>query len=162
MIVFYMFISIVSGISIVIARNINSMLGRKMGLLEGTFYNFLTGLLLSAILLISIGNLNFIKTISTENIPTWAYLGGLFGIAIVFLSNYVIPKVSAFCLTILVFLGQLLVGYVIDYINLDALSTSKLIGGILVFVGLSYNLYIDSSNRKAIKKCNETSLYNNY
>lgn len=145
MLLFYILISVLSGVSIVIARTINSNLAGKLGLLEGTFYNFLTGLMLSALLLILNWNNEIIATLSNAQIPIWAYFGGLFGIGIVLLSNYVIPRVSAFYLTILVFLGQLLIGYVIDYFTIGAISITKLLGGVLVLIGLSYNLYVDNA-----------------
>lgn len=145
MLLFYILISILSGVSIVVARTVNSNLAEKLGLLEGTFYNFLTGLMLSIILLIINWNNEIVSQLINSQIPLWAYLGGLFGIGIVLLSNYVIPRVSAFYVTILVFLGQLLIGYVIDYFTMGTVSMTKLLGGLLVLIGMSYNLYVDNA-----------------
>jgi transporter family-2 protein len=145
MLLFYILISILSGVSIVVARTVNSNLAEKLGLLEGTFYNFLTGLMLSIILLIINWNNEIVSQLINSQIPLWAYLGGLFGIGIVLLSNYVIPRVSAFYVTILVFLGQLLIGYVIDYFTIGTVSMTKLLGGLLVLIGMSYNLYVDNA-----------------
>jgi transporter family-2 protein len=145
MLLFYILISIFSGVSIVVARTVNSNLAGKLGLLEGTFYNFLTGLMLSIVLLLINWNNEIISQLINLQIPPWAYFGGLFGIGIVLLSNYVIPRVSAFYVTILVFLGQLLIGYVIDYFTMGTVSMTKLLGGLLVLIGMSYNLYVDSA-----------------
>ena len=41
----YILVAILSGVSIVVSRIINSRLGDEIGVFQSTFYNFLTGLL---------------------------------------------------------------------------------------------------------------------
>ncbi len=50
MLYIYFFISILAGVSIVVARIINSNLAEKIGIFQGTFFNYITGLLFSFIL----------------------------------------------------------------------------------------------------------------
>jgi transporter family-2 protein len=136
-------VAIVAGAFIVISRNINSILAEKKGLLASTFFNYVTGFSLSVIFLL----------ISSESIkqsyalfgtvPLWAYLGGLLGVAVVAISNIVTSKISAFYMSLIIFVGQLFTGIVIDYFALGILSIGKVIGGLLVVVGLIYNLYVD-------------------
>jgi len=139
----YISIAILSGISIVVARIINSNLAQKIGTFPGTFFNNLIGLLFSLIFLIFSNNTLNISIIELRSIPLWAYLGGLLGVFVVVLSNYITPKISAFYLTLFTFIGQLFVGIIIDYFTLNKLSIGKIIGGLLVLVGLTYNLLID-------------------
>jgi uncharacterized membrane protein YdcZ (DUF606 family) len=136
----YLLISILAGVTIVVARIINSNLALKIGLFQSTFYNFLTGLLFSSlILLFNRDTLN----ISMSSIPILAYFGGLIGVISISFSNFVAPKISAFYMTLLIFIGQLFVGILIDYFTLNQLSLGKVIGGIIVVIGLGYNLLVD-------------------
>lgn len=142
---FYIFISILAGVSIVIARIINSNLANEIGIFQGTFFNYVTGLVLSSIFLF-FSNETLKLSISKINcIPSWAYLGGIVGVLVVVLSSYITPKISAFYLTLLIFIGQLFMGIIIDYFTLNKLSIGKILGGILVIIGLSYNLTVDKN-----------------
>lgn len=140
---FYIFIAALSGVSTVISRIINANLSTKIGMYQSTFYNFLTGLLFSILtLLFSKESFSDCLPILTA-IPITAYLGGLVGVASISISNFVAPKISAFYMAILVFVGQLFVGIVIDYFTLGEFSIAKVIGGIIVVIGLCYNLLIE-------------------
>lgn len=140
---FYIFIAALSGVSTVISRIINANLSTKIGMYQSTFYNFLTGLLFSILtLLFSKESFSDCLPILTA-IPITAYLGGLVGVASISMSNLIAPKISAFYMAILVFVGQLFVGIVIDYFTLGEFSIAKVIGGIIVVIGLCYNLLIE-------------------
>jgi len=141
--VVYIFLAILSGISIVVARTINSNLALKIGTLPGTFFNNFVGLFFSFIFLFISSDALDLSTMKLGSIPFWAYLGGLLGVLVVVVSNYIIPKTSAFYLTFFTFIGQLFVGIIIDYFTLNELSIGRIIGGLLVLIGLTYNLLID-------------------
>lgn len=143
---FYIFIAALSGVSTVISRIINANLSTKIGMYQSTFYNFLTGLLFSILtLLFSKESFSDCLPILTD-IPITAYLGGLVGVASISISNFVAPKISAFYMALLIFVGQLFVGIIIDYFTLDILSIGKVVGGIIVVIGLSYNLMLDKKS----------------
>ncbi|USK31640.1 DMT family transporter [Bacillus sp. F19] len=139
----YLIISILAGVSIVIARIINSNLADKIGLLEGTLINFATGLMLSLVFLFFSSEAVSFSSLTLSEVPSWAYLGGAAGVIVIFLSSYLTPKVSAFYLTLFIFIGQLFTGIVIDYFTLGELSQGKILGGLLVLFGLVFNLRID-------------------
>jgi bacterial/archaeal transporter family-2 protein len=139
---FYILISIASGAIVVISRILNTRLSEKVGLLESSFFNYLTGLL-SALILFSIIK-DKVHFDELYTIPFWAYLGGALGIIIVILSSVVTPKMSSFYITLIIFIGQLFTGIIIDCITLKTIPFSKIIGGLLVIAGLGYNLHIDS------------------
>lgn len=137
-------VAIAAGASIVISRNINSILAEKKGLLTSTFFNYLTGLSLSIIFLL-ISSESIKQSYSLlGTVPLWAYLGGLLGVAVVAISNLVTPKISAFYMSLIIFVGQLFTGIIIDYFALGLISAGKIIGGLLVVAGLIYNLNIDN------------------
>lgn len=141
-------VSVMAGVSIVLARTINANLAKTIGLFSGTFFNFVTGLFTSLIFIFfSKESLNM-SNIDFSSIPIWAYLGGLVGVIVIVLSNHITPKISAFYLTLLIFIGQLFVGIILDYFTLGELSIGKVLGGILVLLGLTYNLLLDK--KKAV------------
>ena len=143
----YIIIAMLSGVSIVLSRLINANLAERIGLFQSTFYNFLTGLMFSTIIFLFINESYDLSSLSNFTIPFYAYFGGLIGVFSITLSNYTAPKISAFYMTLLIFIGQIVTGIIIDYFLLNELSVGKIVGSIFVTIGLSYNLYID---RKSI------------
>jgi transporter family-2 protein len=76
---FFILISVGAGAIVVISRILNTRLSEKAGLVESSFFNYLTGLL-SSLILFAVINDN-IKLNEFYNIPFWAYLGGLLVVA---------------------------------------------------------------------------------
>ncbi|WP_035796514.1 DMT family transporter [Clostridium akagii] len=142
---FFIFISILSGASIVLARILNSKLAELIGIMQGTFFNYVTGLFLSFIFLLFSNE--SLLAINLHPIPIWAYLGGVTGILVITLSSYITPKISAFYLTLIIFIGQIFTGIIIDYFTLNNLSIGKILGGLLVLAGLIFNLIVDKTSK---------------
>jgi bacterial/archaeal transporter family-2 protein len=140
---FFILISIAAGAIVVISRILNTRLSEKTGLVESSFFNYFTGLL-SALILFAIINDNTSLS-EFHNIPFWAYLGGMLGVFVVILSSVVTPKMSTFYITLIIFIGQLFTGIIIDCILLKTIPFAKIIGGLLVVAGLTYNLKLDST-----------------
>ena len=151
MLYLYILIAILAGVSVVISRIFNSIIADEIGTLQGTFINYLTGLVAAFILFILSKEYLNIVNINYSSIPFYSYLGGAIGILVVLLSNYTTPKVSNFSLSLLVFIGQLSIGILIDYYSYSTVSIGKIIGGILILLGLSYNMIIDKKT-SLIKK----------
>jgi len=143
---FFILISIISGAIVVIARILNTRLSEKVGLMESSFFNYFTGLFSALILFIIFQDK--VTLAQFYNIPSWAYLGGILGIGIVILSSVVTPKMSTFYITLIIFIGQLFTGIIIDYITIKTIPFAKIAGGLLVVVGLAYNLHVDSSMKE--------------
>lgn len=145
---FFIIISIISGAIVVISRILNTRLSEKVGLLESSFYNYLTGLLSALILFAAVNDK--ITFSQLGSIPIWAYLGGVLGIVIVIFSSVVTPKMSSFYITLLIFIGQLFSGIIIDCLTLKTIPFQKIIGGFLVVLGLGFNLYIESESKESL------------
>ncbi|MBY0596315.1 DMT family transporter [Bacillus bingmayongensis] len=141
----YICIAILAGISIVVARIINANLAAKIGIFQGTFFNYITGLFFSFLFLLFSNESLHISNTTLQSIPFVVYLGGLVGVIVIVLSNYITPKISSFYLTLLIFIGQLFTGVLIDFFNSGDVSIDKMIGGFLVLLGLTYNLIIDKT-----------------
>lgn len=142
------FIAILAGVSVVVARTINANLAGKIGIFQGTIYNYVIGLAFSLLFLLVSSEGLSLSYETLTSLPWWLYTGGLVGVMVVSLSNYVTPKISAFYLTIIIFIAQLFVGILIDYFALSIISVGKIIGGLLVFSGLSYNLSLDRRSKQ--------------
>lgn len=141
----YIIIAILSGVTIVTSRSINCVLANKIGMYQSTFFNYVFGLIGSFLLLLISGNTLQLFNSQSYNAIWFAYTGGLLGVVVVTLSSFLSSKVSSFYLTLLLFIGQLFTGVLIDYISNGYISIYQIIGGILVILGLSYNLFIDNS-----------------
>jgi transporter family-2 protein len=146
---FYLVISFLAGITTVVSRIINSNLAKKIGIFQGTFFNYVVGLFFASLFfLLSSESFSF-SSISLCSVPFWAYLGGITGIIVVVLSSYLTPRISSFYLTLLIFVGQLFMGIIIDYVSTSKLSPGKIIGGLFVLLGFSYNLLVDKKQKEA-------------
>ncbi|NLO39995.1 MAG: DMT family transporter [Ruminiclostridium sp.] len=132
-----------TGFTIVINRIINSRLAQRIGIFQSTLYNYITGLFVSVLFAVFSRETIALNGLEFGNVPFWAYLGGFIGVITIVLSSYLTPRISALYLTLLLFIGQLFTGIIIDYFNSGEFSWPKLIGGIFVLTGLSYNLFVD-------------------
>ena len=136
-------VSFIAGVSIVISRTLNAKLAVLTNIRTGTFYNYLVGLIVSVPVLLLFGS-HERQTAEFVISPNWyIYLGGILGVCVVLLSNITVVKISSFYLTLLIFIGQVFSGILIDVVITQALSLRNLTGGILVTVGLCVNLLLD-------------------
>lgn len=143
---FYILISIASGGIVVLSRILNTVLTDSIGLMESSFFNYLTGFISSVILFFIMKET--IQFSNFSNTTIWAYLGGLIGVIIVILSSVVTPKMSVFYISLIIFIGQLFTAIIIDYLTLKTIPFNKIIGGLLVVGGLLYNIRIDALTNK--------------
>lgn len=159
--IFALFVAMLAGVSIVVSRIINANLGDKIGVFSSTFFNYIVGFTISLIIMLFTKEVTAIPTLPLNKVPFLGYLGGFLGVMVVSLSSFVAPKISAFYMTLFCFVGQLFVGIIIDYFTLGTMSLGKLLGGLLVFIGLAYNLYIDKTSVEATSKIEAEQTLNN-
>lgn len=141
----YIIIALMTGSLVILSMILNSRVADEIGLFQGVFINYGLGVVASAIILLF--NLNTIN--APASVPLWAYLGGAIGVTIVSVSNIIIPKIPTIYTTLLIFLGQLFTGMVIDLLMNIEVSRGKVIGGGLICIGLFYNLIIDKKAYQA-------------
>ena len=142
----YIVLSILSGVTIVLSRLVNFALSEKIGSYQSTFFNFLTGLLGSILLFILSNETFHFFRVSSYQGAWWIYCGGLVGVIGVTMQIVLSGRISSFYLTLFVFIGQLFMGILIDYMVTRSIPLYQVLGGMLVFLGLSYNLYIDQKD----------------
>lgn len=146
----YILFAILCGVTNVLSRSVNFVLSDKIGMYQSTLFNYIFGLSGSFLLLLVSGETFKLFTSSSYNAPWFVYAGGILGVVVVTLLSYLCSKVSSFYLTLLLFVGQLFTGVIIDALSTGEISFYKVLGGALVVLGLSYNLYIDKINCKTV------------
>ena len=126
-----------TGVTIVLSRSVNGLLSKKMGAYQGTFYNYFTGFMTSLILMlvlmiVGVQHIN----ISLDKTNLMMYLGGIIGVFNILILNIIVPRISPVILTLLSFIGQLVSGMVIDAFVYQMFSVSKILGCLIVIIGL--------------------------
>ena len=140
-------VSFIAGINIVVSRTLNAKLADITSVRVSTFYNYFIGLIFSIPVFLLLGR-NEIDLNTFALSPNWyIYLGGVLGVCVVLLGNITVVKVSAFYLTLLIFIGQVFSGVLIDIVISREISVRNLVGGVLVAMGLSVNLLLDQRRR---------------
>ena len=139
-------VSFIAGLNIIVSRTIGAKLGELTNVRISTFYNYLIGLVVAIPVLLFFGRNEQLFTGFTFYPSIYLYLGGAFGVIVILVSNILVVKISAFYLTLLIFMGQVFAGVLIDVFISGAFDPRNLIGGILVAFGLGVNLLIDRKN----------------
>ena len=141
-------IAFIAGAMVILSMIINSTLSKKIGVFQGAFVNYAVGLFFAVIAFIITKSYNAIDAHNFQGLPLWAFLGGAVGVVVVGISNVIIPKIPTIYSTLLIFTGQLFAGILIDFFRDGVVSKGKIIGGILILVGMFYNFYVDFSESK--------------
>jgi transporter family-2 protein len=140
--------SFAAGICIVISRTLNAKLADLTSVWTSTFFNYFFGLIIAIFVFFLFGRNELICTELIFSKNWYIYFGGTLGVCVVFISNITVARISAFYLSLLIFVGQVFSGILIDVIISQEFSPRNLIGGILVTIGLSTNLLLDKTVSK--------------
>ncbi len=146
---FPIFIATISGVLVIMSMITNANLAKRVGVFQSTLVNYVVGLSGMTILALFLSNREMLSIEKFAEIPWYAYCGGLLGVAIVASSNVVIPKIPALYTTLLLFIGQIGAGLMIDYLRFGDVSIYKIAGGMLVLIGILYNVFVDRRSEKA-------------
>jgi transporter family-2 protein len=142
-------LSFFAGVNIVISRTLNAKLAEYTNIRTGTFYNYLIGLLISVPVYFIFGRSEAVFTDFVFSPKIYIYFGGIIGVCVVLLSNITVIKISAFYLSLFLFIGQVFSSILIDVVISQTFSPRNMIGGIFVAIGLTVNI-------KKKKKYNKT------
>lgn len=152
--------SLAAGVSVVLSRTVNACLARYTGDFQGSLVNHLVGLpitiVVAALVIMrdpaAFADLSCPSVFSTQ---AWIYCGGILGVSTVLLCNITVPRVSAFRLTLLTFVGQLFTGILLDLCSKNTYPGTSFVGGIVVAVGMVFNLVYEHVS--AVRKPNGKS-----
>ena len=131
-----------SGVTIVLARMLNARLAQTAGAPFSALMNYITGLLGSLAAFILTGAAVKAAFPVPGGSPAM-YLGGVLGLVSVYMLNKITHRLPATQMTLLIFVGQLFSGLLLDYFATNKFSPGTLIGGLLVLAGLALNIWGD-------------------
>ncbi|KDM93315.1 DMT family transporter [Photobacterium galatheae] len=132
----FLLIAMFNGIMIGTARTINGQLSVSLGSFSASLWNHVVGLLfLTLILVTSLGSDWQFSQLS--QLPSWAYIGGVFGALFVAISSYIFPRLGAMNAAIFVIAGQMLSAVIIDCLSQGtAPGVYRVLGVCLVLSGI--------------------------
>lgn len=136
-------LAILGGVLTTLSMITNSALGKRIGEMQSTLVNYVVGLLCSLVVLVIMGNKMSVSLEELSTMPFYIFLGGAIGVLIVFSSNKIIPKIPVVYSMLLMFIGQIVCGAFLDYFLLGELSFKKVIGALVITLGILYNTMID-------------------
>jgi transporter family-2 protein len=128
-----------SGVTMAVQGSLNAALSKVLGLLETTFVVHLVGLVLVAVLLFGF-RLGDGQLSAYARAPWYYYLGGILGVAIIYLVTHSIPRVGVAPATTAIIIGQVLTASLIDHLGLFGLERlpftwHRLVGTLLMAGG---------------------------
>ena len=141
--IYAVLISFCAGITVVLSRTVNSRLAQYIGELQSSFVNHLVGLPISIAMAAVLVKSNPFSIVDTPSWDVCSYLGGMLRVSTVFLFNIIVPRVPAFRLTLLTFVGQVFTGIAIDIFSKSEYSITTFVGGGLVAAGLALNMIFE-------------------
>ena len=153
-------LSFVMGVTIVLSRSVNAMLAKKTSLFVSTWYNYSVGLSVSLIvwlLAALLGNTPLLPGANVAPPPLWAFLGGFMGVVTVSVQSFVTPRMPAFQLTLVLFIGQVFMGLLLDVFSGAGGSVQEWIGGICAVAGLSLNAVLDQRAQRRLAQRTENN-----
>ncbi|MCE9655499.1 DMT family transporter [Clostridium celatum] len=141
-------LAVLGGVLTTLSMVVSSTLGKKIGLIQSTIIHYIGGLIGGVFILIGLGSKIAPSIAEMSNMPFYIFLGGVIGVMVVYTSNVVIPKIPVVYSTLLMFSGQMLCAIIIDAIVMKDFSILKLIGAIIVVLGILYNSRVDAKENK--------------
>jgi bacterial/archaeal transporter family-2 protein len=139
-----LFIAFIAGIAMAIQGSINAALGKIIGLLEATFIVHIVGtiIIVLSLFLLGLGRGNFGHL---PRVPWYLYLGGLFGVIIIYGVVASIPRLGVATATTSIIVGQVGAALVIDHFGFFGLEQVhftwvKAVGVALLALGAKFML----------------------
>jgi uncharacterized membrane protein YdcZ (DUF606 family) len=129
------------GLLVTISPILNGRNSLVLGTFKTSFYHYFFAFVFGVVFML----LTFSQTSKAQlgQIPPHYFLGGLLGLSVILMMNHYAVRIKAMHIAILPFLGQMTMGFVLDYFLLGLLELKVIIGMIVVLVGL----YIQSTEK---------------
>jgi len=130
---------VLAGIGLAVMMRVNASLGEHIGVLESSFFAHITGAILAVFILNKKINREFF--INLKNAPNFTYTAGLFGVCVVLLMNYLVPKLGmAVCVSIMI-ANSLVFAIIADHFGFFglprfAITKKRLLGLAFAFAGV--------------------------
>ena len=135
------------GMTVVTSRAVNGQITERVGVMQATFYNYLTGLVTAIVVMLLIGRSEPVWTGTPLPSEPLLYIAGVFGVGLVVLENSSVHKVSAVYMTLFQFIGQVLAGIVVDTVFAGSIAWRSIAGGACISFGLLLNSLIEQRKK---------------
>lgn len=143
---FVLTLAFVNGCATVISKMLNYRCTKILGTNNGSLVNYVVASVLSLILLF-VSSESGVDFYAFTKAPWWLYLGGAFGIVAFIISMITLNKLKVMESTILLLVGQLTAGILFDAFVFRNISFGKILGIILVAVGIIWDNKISAEDR---------------
>ena len=147
---FVLTLAFVNGCATVISKMINYRCTKYLGTNNGSLVNYVVASILSFLLLLVSSNFS-LDLYSFRQAPWWMYLGGAFGIVAFIVSMITLSRLKVMESTILLLVGQLTAGILFDIFMYQDFNLKKLLGIVLVAVGIIWDNKISSKDKENLK-----------
>ncbi|MDC0706082.1 MULTISPECIES: DMT family transporter [Priestia] len=143
-------LTLISGAVLGAQSAINPAFAKKAGSLESAMVNYFFGAVIMGIVVVLFGKMDMI---AISKVPTWQLLCAFFGVGYVVLTILSVPKIGVSTAVILVIVGQLTTGMVVDNFgwfenSVIHFDLKRLAGVILMFIALYFSLKPDSKKKE--------------
>ena len=128
-------LAFISGCAGVINKLLNLEAKKGLGTWNGTLLNYVESSIFAGVLMLVFGGALW-KYEVLVNVPWYYFLGGLFGVVSMLLALRGMQKTSMMYATVLMLVGQLFAGYVVDCIVNQQLDVLKLVGVAFIVFGV--------------------------
>ena len=145
---------LVGGMSLALSRAFNGKITERLGMMEATLYNFITGLATAVLCMLLFGRAEPFMTgasMPMGEVLLYAAILGLAGIGTVTIQNAAVHKVSAVYMALLIFVGQAFAGVIIDALLYGSIVWRSVAGGVCIAAGLALNGVLEQRRMQSIK-----------
>lgn len=135
-------LALLTGVTVVISRSINGALGKRSTASLSAWYNHFVGLIGSVVVFAILG---FPGSIPYDDIGLsnlWIFIGGILGVLAVTFMNFLIHHVSSYSMTLLLFIGQITGGILLDIFLEGTFAPVQIVAGFIIVIGFGMNAYI--------------------
>ncbi len=135
-----------------VTSGLSTVLNAGLGAGKGVFYsvrtNYAVGLATTAVLAAIIRpSLPDAAAAVVKAGPFLAIAGGLIGIVVVSTINVIVPRLSVFMFTILMFTGQTVAGIIMDALGDGAIDVLKIVGTAILLCGLAIDTLLSGHGK---------------
>lgn len=128
------FYAVVTGLLVILSRQVNGRLSLSTSPMASSFYNHLVGFIVMSAVLLAVGGF---WPASFSDIPSYVYLAGPLGVIFVAAGSWVVPKIGAVNTAVLIIGGQMIAGAAMDMADgATGAPVLRLSGLVLILAGI--------------------------
>ena len=137
MYIIYLFLALLAGSFIVLQRNYNMRLAKNIGVVGSNLINYTVGFFFALAIYALAAYIRITDISYMGSLHYILLLAAICGVAIVLLSNWLVPKATAITFTVFTLIGQCLSSLAFDiFIFHKEITMTNILGGIIVICGI--------------------------